>query len=190
MKNPRKHWNCIKRIFCCLPKGLVVMLFVLVGSRVVWAQASDNATLNVMLSDVRSITVNPSQTTVILEFSTPEDYQYGVTSNQTAHLIVTSTGGFQITVKASLGSLVNGAYTIPINTIRLNAEANAGTNMPQGMVYLNLDLSAVPQQIIQSPNGCVNCVFDVVYHAEGGDAYIGRPAGTYVATITYSIEPA
>ena len=113
------------RTYSYLLRGLVLIHFFAVGNYTLCAQASDNATLNVTLSDVRSIMVNPTQNNVELVFATPEDYQNGVTSSQPSHIMVTSTGGFQITVKASTEGLVFGANSIPVNTIRLSPGPSA-----------------------------------------------------------------
>jgi hypothetical protein len=188
----QKHTNAkpMKRTFSFLLKGLAITLLFAGSSRLAQAQASDNATLNVVLADVRSITVNPAQNAVQLNFATATDYQTGVISNQVGHLIVTSTGGFQVKVKASGETLVNGANSIPVNTITLSPSINAGSTLPPGATFVNVQLSSVPQPIIQSTNGSANVIFDVEYKASGGDPYINKPAGTYVTTITYSIEPA
>jgi hypothetical protein len=180
----------MKRSYFFLLKGLA-MTFLFAGSSLaVRAQASDNATLNVVLSDVRSIVVNPAQNSVQLNFATARDYQLGVSSTQVGHLIVTSTGGYQIRVKASSESLVNGANTIPVNTITLKADINAGSTSPGGISFVNIQLSSIPQRFIESSIGSASIQFDVTYEASGGDPYINKPAGTYVTTITYSIEPA
>ena len=179
----------MKRAYSYLLRGLTLIHFFAVGNYILYAQASDNATLNVALSDVRSIMVNPTQNTVELVFATPEDYQNGVTSSQSSHIMVTSTGGFQITVKASTEGLVNGTYSIPVNTIGLRPGPGAKGSILLAIIYYDLNLSSARQPVIESPGGCHFCAFDVVYHAKGGDPYIGKPAGTYVGTITYSIEP-
>ena len=132
----------MKRAYSYLLRGLTLIHFFAVGNCILYAQASDNATLNVALSDVRSIMVNPSQNTVEIVFATAEDYQNGVVSTQTSHIMVTSTGGFQITVKASTEGLVSGANSIPVNTIGIRSEPNAKGSIPRGIVYRNLNLSS------------------------------------------------
>lgn len=172
-----------------LLRSLAIPAILLAGTQASQAQASDNATLNVVLADVRSIRVNPAQNTVQLNFATATDYQNGVTSDQIAHLEVTSTGGYQIKVKASGSALLNGANAIPVNTITLTPGLNAGYTDP-GATFTSLSLSATQQQLITTPNGSPRIMFDVRYGASGGQPYIGKPAGTYVTTITFSIEPA
>ena len=123
------------RTYSYMLTGLVLVHFFAAGNYVLYAQASDNATLNVALSDVRSIMVNPTQNTVEIVFATAEDYQNGVVSTQSNHIMVTSTGGFQITVKASTEGLVNGAYSIPVNTIGIRSEPNARGSIPRHSLF-------------------------------------------------------
>lgn len=154
----------------------------------IYAQASDNATLNVVLADVRSIKLNPAQSTVQLRFNNANDYQNGVVLNNQAHLEVTSTGGFQVKVKSSGPSLQNGTNTIPVSTISLTPTLNSGY-ADAGLGLQTVTLSATQQQLITTPNGSTKIVFDVRYTASGGQPYINKPAGTYVTTVTFSIEP-
>lgn len=161
------------------------------------AQASANATLNVVLSDVRSIKVNPAQTSVSLTFSNVNDYNNGVTSEQNAHLEITSTGGYIIKVRSSTANLVNGPNSIPANTVQLTPKQNstgvaaAGVNnavsKPASLTPVNL--SASPSTIISSTDGATKIFYDMTYKASGGPQYINKANGTYTTTITYTIEP-
>jgi hypothetical protein len=153
-----------------------------------YAQSSDNATLNVVLADVRSIKLNPAQTTVRLNFNNATDYQNGVFMDNLSHLEVTSTGGFQIKVKSSGTFLQNGINTIPVNTITLRPTVTSGYT-DAGLGLQTITLSATNQQMVTTPNGSSRMFFDVRYTASGGQPYINKPAGTYVTTITFSIEP-
>jgi hypothetical protein len=153
------------------------------------AQASANANLNVVLSDIRSIKVNPAQSTVSLNFATSTDYLNGVFANEVAHLEITSTGGFQIKVKAATASLVNGTSTIPVSTILLTPTLSAGST-DEGVSFTPVPLSATQQTLINTPNGSSMIFFDMKYQASGGQDYINKLAGTYVTTVTFSIEPA
>jgi hypothetical protein len=153
-----------------------------------FAQASDNATLNVVLADVRSIKLNPAQTTVQLNFNNANDYQNGVALNQQAHLEVTATGGFQVKVKSSGTNLQNGINTIPVSTISLVPSLSSGYS-DMGVSFQTVTLSPTQQQMITTPNGSSKIVFDVRYNASGGQPYIDKRAGTYVTTITFCIEP-
>ena len=179
----------MKRTFSNLSKAIPIAVFLIGLSHLVKAQASDNATLNVALSEVRSIIVNPAQNAVQLDFATARDYQLGVKNTQVGHLIITSTAGFEIWVKTSGEFLINGANTIWVNTIWVRPELSAGSTLPPGLYQTDTRLHAFDQRIIESTNGSANVMFDITYEADGGDEYINKPAGTYVTTLTYSILP-
>jgi hypothetical protein len=161
------------------------------------AQASANTTLNVVLTDVRSIKVNPAQTTVSLNFANAADYQNGVVNTQPSHLEITSTNGYVVKVKSASANLVNGTNNIPVNTITLMPNVTAGNSGGSGTVVISLssasitpvNLSPTPTTIISSPTGQTKVFYDMKYGAQGGSSYINKAAGTYSTTITYTIEP-
>lgn len=179
---------------------LLVTGFLLLGvssSNLLNAQASANATLNVVLSDVRSIKVNPAQTSVSLTFSNVDDYNNGVSSEQNAHLEITSTGGYIIKVRASTANLVNGPNTIPANTVLLTpkqsstgvASTGTGNSVNNTANLTPVNLGASPATIISSTDGATKIFYDMTYKASGGPQYINKANGTYTTTITYTIEP-
>jgi hypothetical protein len=169
--------------------GIIVFLACINISTKTNAQATANANLNVVLADVRSIKVNPAQSTVSLNFSSSTDYQNGVSLMQQAHLEITSTGGYQVKVKASGASLTNGTSTIPVSTIMLTPTLSAGS-VDEGVSFTPVSLSSTQQSLINTANGSVKIFFDMKYAASGGQNYINKKAGTYITTVTFSIEPA
>ena len=173
-----------KKVFCTIATAAGLLM-----GHAAMGQASDNLTLNVVLADVRSIRLNPAQTTVQLQFANVTDYQNGVSLDEPAHIEVTSTGGYQVKVKSSGASLQNGVNTIPVSTITLTPTLSSGF-ADAGVAFQTVTLSSTEQQMITTPNGSSRIVFDVQYRASGGQPYIDKPAGTYVTTLTFSIEPA
>lgn len=176
-------------------KGLFV-LFALIFFNQLFAQGSANTTLNVALSDVRSITINPIQTNVTLSFANADDYINGVSNTLGSHLLITSTGGYLVKVKSSGINLVNGNNLIPANSISVTPNISAGSSTVKtglttvGVGFISsVQLSPSPTLLIQSPFGANTVFYDVKYAASGGGAYINKPQGTYTTTITYSIEP-
>jgi hypothetical protein len=147
--------------------------------------ATATSTLNVVLADVVSITVNPSNSTVNLNFATSADYQNGVNSGVLAdHLTIASTQSFTVTVKSD-GDLVNGAENIPIGDIGITA--SAGTGSPVGTPGAVAALSSTDQSLITSTNPTLESKYSMQYAATGGTDFIGLTAGTYTATITYTV---
>ncbi len=181
-----------KKYFALIALGLLYQFL----PNQLFAQTTANTTLNVVLADVRSIKVNPTQNTVTLNFATVDDYNKGVESNQASHLEITSTGGFVVKVKSSGPNLNNGSNTIPVNTISLVNSTTAGSSLvstgPNANIVsftIPVTLAPTPATLINSPVGATKIFYDVKYKASGGPAYINKPAGTYTTTITYSIEP-
>lgn len=179
---------------------IITLLMIALISTSLDAQTTTNTTLNVVLNDVRSIKVNPSQTNVSLIFNNADDYTNGVFSNQASHLEITSTGGYIVKVKSSGPNLTNGVNTIPVNTISLTPTVSSsqsantiGATGSTGAVVVKIvsttTLSSTDAQFINSPTGSTKIFYDVKYASTGGPNYINKPAGTYTTTITYSIEP-
>jgi hypothetical protein len=166
------------------------------STQMLQAQTSANATLNVVLSDVRSIKVNPAQATVTLNFANVTDYNNGVSSTQNAHLEVTSTGGYIIKVKSSTPNLVNGTNQIPVNTVTLTPLQSSGgavgtstSAVGRASTLIPVNLGATATTIISSTDGATKIFYDMTYRASGGAPYINKASGTYTTTITYTIEP-
>lgn len=147
--------------------------------------ATATSTLNVVLTDVVSITVNPSSSTVSLNFGTSADYLNGVNSGVLAdHLTVASTQSFTVTVKSD-GDLINGSESIPIADIGVTA--SAGTGSPVGTPGSVASLTTSDQSLITSSNPTLESKYSMQYSATGGADFIGLTAGTYAATITYTV---
>lgn len=190
-----------------LKSGFLSVAFITaIFSSSVSAQTNANTTLNVVLSDVRSIKVNPAQTNVSLAFANANDYTNGVSSNQPSHLEIISTGGYAIKVKSSGPSLVNGTNSIPVNTITLTPTVGAQPGVSGSVIVISVGgntngssggsgtltpavLNPTPVNLISSSSGTTKRFYDITYKASGGAPYINKAAGTYSTTITYSIEP-
>jgi hypothetical protein len=174
------------------------LIFVLITNNV-FAQTSANATLNVVLSDVRSIKINPAQSVVNLNFTTANDYANGINVSQNRHIEITSTSGFIVKVKASGNNLTNGTNTIPVNTITLTPFLNtasmqrtmvaSGSSFANSVYTFPITLSPTPKLLVESSYGSTQIFFDINYASSGGASYMNKVSGTYSTTITYTIEP-
>jgi dihydrodipicolinate reductase len=58
-------------------------------------QASDEVNLTVRLAQMQNIEVKTGQENVLIEFTTPDHFQNGVSTSKSEHLAVSSTTGFQ-----------------------------------------------------------------------------------------------
>lgn len=151
---------------------------------------SGSVKLNVVLSQVQSLTINESQGQVDLNFSSKEDFKRGVNINERNHLNVFSSGRFVIKVSTQGDLNHSGGKSIPASTIAVTPLATGGTTHIPGMTTGN-SINLSPQEaktIIKSPShGTVATSFDVLYHASG-QGYAMLDNGTYSATIVYTIE--
>jgi hypothetical protein len=167
-------------------KQVLIGALLIGGIGIAQAQ-SDNATLNVVLDDIQSITVNSAQEIVTLTFDDVADYTNGVFSDQADHLAVVSTVDFDVTVVAS-SDLDSGTATIPVNTITLLA--SGGNNAPATATYAPVVMStATAGTLIDAADADLDAEFNVNYDASGGADYLNKPTGTYTTTITYTLIP-
>lgn len=188
------------KLFCKTHIVFVLGLLILNFTSSIYAQTTASATVNVNLADVRSIKINPNQSVVTLNFNSAQDYTNGVSSQQDAHLEVTSTGGYIIRVKASNANLQNNTNTIPVSTINITPKINSSSNIGSSIIgsYSNMmattylypaNLSLSPALIVESSKGSPKTMYDIQYKASGGSNYMNKAPGNYSVTITYSIEP-
>nr|WP_314498754.1 hypothetical protein [uncultured Chryseobacterium sp.] len=169
-------------------KKLIIASLVLLGAVTINAQ---NVTLNVRLKPIQTLIVNNLQKTVNLDYVTKDDYNNGVSSVNTDHLNIYSTGGFQVKVKSANAALQNGAKTIQSNTIQI--KATAGSEAVNGAQYAqNVQLSANETTLVTSSNGGVNKKISIEYKGAGGNAYLdnyiaGQDPTVYTTELTYTI---
>lgn len=181
-----------------MKKGFLLAVIIVAGLSInankATAQSSANATLNVQLSAVQSIKVNSP--VVNISISQPDDYLNGKSSGAIDdHLEVTSTGLYTISAKAS-GALSNGvaANDIPLSALTITPTFKSSATALTGEVYNTLagTVSTIDQAFIKSSGGTTNAKYKVEYalsSGTGGSNLINRPAGAYVAVITYTIAP-
>ncbi len=151
---------------------------------------SGSVRLNVVISQVQSLTVNESQGQVDLNFSKKEDFRNGVNVNEQNHLNVFSSGRFVVKVSAQSDLVSPGSKAIAASTISVTPLATGGVTRIPGMVTGN-QVKLSPHEaktIIKSPtHGTTATSFDVLYHASG-EGYAMLDNGTYSATVVYTIE--
>ena len=167
--------------------AIVILTGGLFKTAEVKAQASSSATANlsVVLSDLRSITVNAPNVTIPI--TTAAHYQSGNFTDVPNHLLVTSSGAYKITATSATANLVNGSNTIPANTITLTPTAGTSVNGGGTMTYNAQPLvNATPGTLIAGGAGTTSSSFNVKYTASGGASYL-VPAGSYTTVVTYTV---
>lgn len=151
-----------------------------------------------IMNQVHSITV--SQPSVTINMSQPSHFIGGNSSGQQSnHVQVTSSTGYQVTVKASTQyfSLNGNATSLPVNTIGVQAAigsdlTNTGAPIPSGLTASpQVMLSTVPATIVTSPTGEWGRGFHVNYviPATQSPVYLNKAPGTYTTTVMYTLVP-
>ncbi|MBX2951614.1 MAG: hypothetical protein KF870_03850 [Leadbetterella sp.] len=150
--------------------------------------------VNIKLYKVQSISV--STPSVDLEYKTEADYRTGVTTAVNDHLVVFSTGGFIVKVKAESDFMKGSSESIAANTVQVIAAD--GSKKPTGTLNYadNLMLSTTQAPLITSGKGGADLKFKISYKGGFGDDYIvdrfkngdGNP-NIYTAKVTYEIVP-
>lgn len=160
---------------------LLVSLFGLFSLNI---QAQNSVSLNVNLYPIQSIVINPNQQDIVLNYITKEDYDKGVQSEQTDHLTIYSTGGFQIRVN----SIVNSSKNPPLNSLSI-APSPGSKPIPRSNVsYDAKNLSALEQSIITSTTGGIDKNFNISYKGSGNNMYVEYyDSSTTPKNYTYNI---
>lgn len=149
--------------------------------------------LNVILTPFQTITVNTAQNEVNLEYSSAELYKTGVTSSeQVEHLLIESTGAFDVTVKAEdLKSTIDHSKTMSASTIMIKSISNTAKEL-KGATTRTVRLANNDVKLISSSKGGTNKAFDITYTAAKDDKYtenymLNNQKTTYTTDIYYTI---
>lgn len=152
---------------------------------------AQNVNLSIKLNPIQTITVNSLQRDVELEYTSENDYDNGVSSLNSDHLKIYSTGGFQVNVRSALTTLTNGNKSINANSIQI--KAYAGSNAIDNAIYhQNVSLTSTESAIVSSTTGGANKTFNIEYKGAGSDQYInnyiaGQSATFYTTEVMYTI---
>lgn len=174
---------------------IIAIVFSLGVSFAAHAQSNyDQVTLNVRLYPIQTIVVNPAQRTVNLDYSSPDDYNDGVSIELEDHLSIYSTGGFAVKVKSSSSTLESqhNDVTEDIDASDIKITATDGTNS-SGSTFTDLNLTDQYEVLISNNTGGVNKNYNITYEAAGGDTYINKyfdveNPTTYSTYVQYTIE--
>lgn len=147
--------------------------------------------LAVELNPIQTIEINPDSRDVMLRYESLDDYNNGVSSVNAKHLKVTSTGGYEIKVKAA--DFTYDTDATGLNKINLSHIGLVTSGETKDKSYTPLTgLTKEDKQIVLSNYGGVNQEFDVTYSAKKDNEYL---ANNYVkgnqvklhTTVTYTI---
>jgi hypothetical protein len=153
------------------------------------AQSTANVTLDVVINNVTSLTIQGADQTATLTYSTQSDFANGVTTTQPAAMTAVSNQPYSVTVYAS-GNLLNGASnTIPVDDVTVTPTPST-TDASATCLAVAIPVSAGSAlPIIHSSAGTTTQNFDLAYTTAGAPItdFLGKPAGTYTTTLTYTI---
>ena len=153
---------------------------------------TSNATLNVELTKVMGITVNPDQDNVTLAYEDIDDYRNGVTVSEADHLTVYSTGAFAVQVKADGNLAGTGSNTGTIDVTTINIVPAAGTSngsngISSDATYSPVPLSSTATTILSSDTAAIDGTVNIDYAGAGNNKYVNIAPDTYTTNLTYTI---
>ncbi len=150
------------------------------------AQTTGTTTMHVKLTDVLSIAVNHPNVT--LTFTTPSDYVNGRDTTLTGHLTVTSNQAFDVNVKSGSANLTASSNTIAASVVKVEV-ASSSTGV--GTTSTAQSLATTDVTLIDEAPAQANRTIDMRYYIPSAtsstSAILGKPAGDYTATLTYTI---
>ncbi len=168
-------------IIATLALGAIVF-----GTNNVQAQSATTA-VNIILSDVISIDGGVAiGGAVDFNYVTAADYNSTKNAVVENSLIVTSTKNFDVKVKADGANFTNGSNNIPVDVLTIKAATGGSMAGTQNTIVLS---TADQVLIANAPLGSA-LTLDLDYTipaAKSSSADIlGKPAGTYTQTVTYT----
>lgn len=179
-----------------MKKQIIIVALALVaiglGSNKVSAQNNTaTTTVNITLADVIAIDQTSSAAAggvVNFNYSSAEDYNSDQTVNVPTSLVVTSTNTFDIKVKADGADFVNGTNNIPVDVLTIKPVMTGTTTMTGNPS--NVVLSTTDQTLVSGAELGSNRVLELDYFIpeakSSSPAILGKPAGTYTQTVTYT----
>ena len=153
---------------------------------------TDATKLQVELKSIQTIEV--ANKPVVLSYKTKQDYMAGVSSTETDHVMIFSTGGYAVKVKADNDLSGNDGNTIESKGIfvRLAPTTNTTKLLPVFSTASGIPLTKDAKVFFKSGNGAANDKFSIIYKGAGDGAYLDNykegATNIYETTVTYSIE--
>lgn len=154
---------------------------------------SASTTLKVNLANAYNIQIG--QSSVTIDMNTANHFAQGNNSGtQQWHVVVSSNTGYEVKVAATT-ELLNGASSIPVNTITVKPQmgdylGGGIATPPTDIILTNNDLAVGTQKTIISKNtGETKRGYNVEYLITPANAvtYMNKTPGSYITTVTYSL---
>lgn len=169
-------------IIATLALGAIVF-----GTNNVQAQTA-TTTVNIILNDVISIDAGSVAIGGAVDFNYVTAADYNSTKNVVVanSLIVTSTKNFDIKVKADGDNFTDGTNNIPVNVLTIKAATGGSMTGTQNSIVLS---NADQVLIGNAPLGSaltLNLDYEIPAARSSSSDILGKPAGTYTQTVTYT----
>lgn len=178
-----------------MKKPILLSIFALAGiftGMNTQAQSKTGATttVNIQLVDVISIDApsNAVNGEVNFLYSTAASYNTTQHWSVPTSLIVTSTKSFDVKVKANGADFINGSHKIPVDVLNVKP-VKGGTTTMNGS-FRPITLSTSDQNIVSGASRGSKVALELDYEitaaTSSSSAILGKPAGTYTQTVTYT----
>jgi hypothetical protein len=194
-ENNYKNFNHSFTLFGFINMKKVFTLIALVTTLSTASFAQETANLNIILSDVLSFTVNQASLDVNdINFNTEERYTKGITALASDHVSVTSSRGY--VVEAVAGE-VTGKSSISAGTVKITSTVGASNKgNVKGITYgseVTLpEKGGTAATVISadytswSESNSTNS-FNISYLIGSGGAYAGKPTGSNIVPVVYTV---
>ena len=169
--------------------ALTIGAFILGSNNAQAQNTTATTTVNITLNDVISIDNGSTASggTVAFNYVTAADYNSEKTVAQANALKVTSTKSFDVKVKAGGANFINGTNLIPVDVLSIKAATAAGT---MGGTKSAVTLTSADQTLVaNAPLGSartLNLDYIIPAAQSSSSKILGKPAGTYTQTVTYT----
>lgn len=143
------------------------------------AQASGS--LEIVVSDLSELVVNPTQQAVNFAFTTADHYKNGISQDMPAHLRLSKTTPYNLYVRATSANFSSGTNSIPLDVMQIGpATGETGMN--------TVTLSTTAQKLIESANPVIDRNISIRYSilASQTSKLLNKPTGTYSSNIIFS----
>jgi hypothetical protein len=138
------------------------------------------ATLTVDVADMGEIAVN--NTSVNVNFTTPAHYASGASTEMPAHLTVSKTTAYSVTVRANAAVLTSGSNTLPVGILNIGPATGQTGITP-------ITLSTTAQKIIDGAAPEIDRSIGLKFSVPASQLsqVLNKPAGDYTVTLTYTL---
>jgi len=159
------------------------------GTSKVLAQNSGqvNTSVNIILADIISVDAGTVASQGAVDFNYVNTTDYNSSKNVTVpnSLVIISSKNFDVKVKSEGANFVSGANVIPVDILKVKA-------IPGGSLMGSLNevtLSTADQVLVSNASSGAKQSLNIAYSISAEKAskvLLGKPAGTYTQTVTYT----